>query len=102
MRGTEIAHAGAAEPCDSEWSIPQRFVSGVDLGDTVAAWAVDFDAKPKHGYLAKCREGQRVEHPPTLDDQHRASLPAVLTPGVPAPLPVVACSCFFGMSVLRE
>jgi hypothetical protein len=53
---------------------------------------VDFDAKPKHGYLAKCREGQSVEHSPTLDRRRRASLPAVLILAVQAPLPVVACS----------
>jgi len=74
MRAAEIAHAGAAEPRDGERSISQSFVSGVDLGDAVAAWAVDFDAKPKHGYLAKCLEGQRAEHAPRLVHRPRASL----------------------------
>ena len=55
MREAEIAHAGAAEPRDGERSISQAFVSGIDLGDAIAAWAVNFDAKPKHVYLAERR-----------------------------------------------
>jgi hypothetical protein len=102
MRAADIAHAGAAEPRDGERSISQCFVSGVDLDDAATARAVDFDAKPKRVYLAKCREGQSVEHPPTLDRRRRASLPAVLIPAAPSPLPVVACSSFFGMSGLRQ
>ena len=39
-------------PSCSQGPISQSFVSGVDLGDAVAAWAGDFDAKPKHVYLA--------------------------------------------------
>jgi hypothetical protein len=58
MCAAKIAHAGAAEPRDGERSISQSFVSGLDLGDAIAAWAVDFDAKPKHGYLAKWHQGQ--------------------------------------------
>jgi hypothetical protein len=66
MRAAHIARANAAEPRDVERSISQSFVSGVDLGDAATARAMDFDAKPKHGYLAKCCEGQRVEQAPRL------------------------------------
>jgi hypothetical protein len=75
MRASDIARASATEFRDSERSISKRFVSGVYLGDAATGRAVDFDAKPKRGYLAKCREGQSVEHPSTLDPRHRASLP---------------------------
>src|ERR1700682_383162 len=101
MRAAKIAQASATEPCDSERSISQSSVSRIDLRDAATAWAVDFDAKPKHGYLAKCREGQWVKHPPTIDHRCRASLPAVLIPAVQSPPPVVACPCLFGMSGLR-
>jgi hypothetical protein len=102
MRAADIARASATKLRDSERSISQCFVSGVDLGDAATARAVDFDAKPKRGYLAKCREWQSVEHPPTLDRRRRASLPAVLMLAVLSALPVVACSDYFGMSGIRH
>jgi hypothetical protein len=63
---------------------------------------MDFDLEAERRYLAERREGQRMEHPATLDRRRRASLPAVLIPAAPTPLPVVACSNFVGMAGLRE
>jgi hypothetical protein len=85
-----------------EGSVAKQFVGGVELDLTPATSAADFDLEAEGGYLAECCEGQRVEHPPTLDPRRRASLPAVLILAGQVPLPLVACSCFFGVSVLRE
>jgi hypothetical protein len=57
-----------------EGSVAKLFAGGVELDLVPATSAADFDLEAEGGYLAKYREGQRVEHAPRLVHRPRASL----------------------------
>jgi hypothetical protein len=66
--------------------IREMLCSRVDGAMLIAAGTIDLHLEPKRGYLAKCREGQSVEHGPRLrpaSSQRRINfLPSVLASDV--------------------
>jgi hypothetical protein len=100
--GVALDDRRATKWSGGEGSVSKLFVGGFDLDLVPATSAADFDLEIEGRDFAECRKGQRVKHAPSLVHVLRASLPAVLILATPSPLPLVACSCFFGMSRLRE